>query len=286
MKRKTKGSSPYHALLLVLLLSTSQPLCVSAQTITQQRRPLIRSTSLGPGPSSTSDLGQPRRALDTNDTTDGLLVIEPVICPGPDCVQVEDVDYYLDSTGGTQYAALCYKPPYCVDYETSATTGGIRCPLYVWIDGTSHNDILEIPDKYFLREMVSRGFVSCVAKYDDSPSSYLEGCPSFHSKARDIFDPLQSGSLLSQLCQAGTHADCNVGLAVHGWGQGAHLAVLAADYVNVTASLQFGNGNLNGVLSVETNVSCVSSDNISPLLPPTRRRSIVGEEDQFFNRPT
>jgi hypothetical protein len=303
----TKYSLILYQALLALLLSSPPSSCVGAAHTTQQPAQTRRRT----------EHFQPlRRTLqsDTVDSTDAIetttvvtdsdrWLVEPVVCPGPDCVHIEEVQYYSDSTGGTQYAALCYKPPYCANSTKSSQstddesnpdtdTDTDRCPLYVWIDATSHNDILEIPDKYFLREMVSRGFVSCVAKYDDSPVSYLEGCPSFHNKARYIFDPNQSGSLLSQLCgEDGTnattaHADCNVGLAVHGWGQGAHVAVLAADFVNVTASLQFGNGNLNGVLFVETNVSCVSSENISPLLPPARRRSIVGEEDQFFNRPT
>lgn len=221
--------------------------------------------------------------LQDGEATEGLFA-EPVVCPGPDCVELDDVTYYSESTGYAQQPALCYKPPHCVN--DANTTGESGCPLYVWLDGTSQNEVLEIPDKYFLREMVDRGFVSCVAKYDDSPVSYLEGCPSFQKKAKDIFDPNQEGSLLSQLCRFGSHADCELGLAVHGWGQGAHLAVLAADYVEVTASLQFGNGNLNGVLFVETNITCVNSENINARLPPPRRRSIVGEEDQFFNRPS
>jgi hypothetical protein len=233
----------------------------------------------------------PRRALHENETSDTVATpVEPVVCPGPDCVELDDVDHYVDWTGLTQYSVLCYKPPYCGNHTDSDSTGGEGgCPLYVWLDGTSQNDVLEIPDRYFLREMVGRGFVSCVAGYDDSPVSYLEGCSSYHTKARDIFDPNQPGSLLSQLCPrngTASHADCATGLAVHGWGQGAHLAVLAADYAAVTASLQFGNGNLNGVLFVETNVTCVDSENINPRLPPPRRRSVVGEDDQFFNRPT
>jgi hypothetical protein len=202
-------------------------------------------------------------------------------CPGDNCLQIQDITSY-SSSDLTDYPVLCYTPKQC---SNSQQNGNNKCPLYVWIDGTSHNDIMEIPDKYFLREMVGRGFVSCVALYDDSPLSYaMEGCDGFRQKAYDIFGTTSSkNSLIDQVC--GIHADCTRGVAVHGWSQGAHIATLASEFVTVTAALLFGNGNRNTVsFLVDMDVSCMNAINIDPRLAPTRRRSIVGEEDFFFNQ--
>lgn len=199
--------------------------------------------------------------------------VDPPACPGTACSQIPGVTSYVDSTSSTTHEILCFKPPTCNG----------DCPLYVWVDGTSHNAILEIPDKYFVREMVARGYVSCVALYDDDALGYTGGCPSFRTKARDIFDPTRPGSLTNQIC--GVHADCNLGLATHGWSQGAHISALASEYVSVSGSLLFGNGNRNTYLFITTSVSCMNDVELGSTLPSTRRRSIVGEFDDYFDSP-
>lgn len=190
---------------------------------------------------------------------------------------ITSVINYMDSTGPTTHAIECYNPTICA---------GNNCPLYIWLDGTSHNAILDIPDRRFLTEMVDRGFVSCVALYDDGATGYLNGCSSFRTKARDIFDPARVGSVTNQIC--GTFADCSLGVATHGWSQGAHIAALASDYIDVTASLLFGNGNKNtytALFTFTTDVPCVNDSELTNL-SKARRRSIIGENDSFFDDPS
>jgi hypothetical protein len=152
------------------------------------------------------------------------------------------------------------------------------------VDGTSHSSsVVDIPDKFFMRQMVQREFVSCVALYDDSPLAYLKGCSSFQQKSHDIFT-----ALYNNVCN--TYADCdNSGLAVHGWSQGAHIATLASSVLPgiVTAALLFGNGNANSISSWDLiDLPCMNSQEVDPYLPPSRRRSIVGEKDFYFNKPS
>ena len=124
-----------------------------------------------------------------------------------ECEEITDVTSYTDSTSSTVHRVKCYKPTYC---------NTMSCPLYVWVDGTSQNAI-EPVDEYFLGEMVDRGFVSCVALYDDAATGYTGGCDSFRTKAQDIFDPNRGDlSLTGQIC--GVHADCNMGIATITFG--------------------------------------------------------------------
>ena len=56
-------------------------------------------------------------------------------------------------------------------------------------------------------------------------------CPGFEAKSEEIFGG--GDSVVSQLCD-GTNpiANCNLGIATHGWSQGAHLAVLGEKKVH------------------------------------------------------
>jgi len=87
---------------------------------------------------------------------------------------------------------------------------------------------------------------------DDSILDYNQGCDGFHRKSKEIFDNALSGSVTHQLCSDENvfghinhvPVDCNKGLVVNGWSQGAHVASLAGNYATslVTAGLFWGNG--------------------------------------------
>jgi len=137
-------------------------------------------------------------------------------------------------------------------------------------------------------------------------------CPGFKAKSEAIFGG--GNSVVSQLCDGPNPiANCDLGIATHGWSQGAHLAVLGergysllcfslitlwshtsifhiiyqyllsplgGNYESrVSASLLFGSGNDNSY-PLTGDLPCLDSGNL--LLPRERRRSIVGESDDFF----
>ena len=53
----------------------------------------------------------------------------------------------------------------------------------------------------------------------------------FNDKAQEIFDGTVADSVVNQMC-AGTNAlaNCDLGVASHGWSQGAHIAILGKAY--------------------------------------------------------
>ena len=57
--------------------------------------------------------------------------------------------------------------------------------------------------------------------------SNITGCDGFKDKSQEIFDGNIADSVVSQLCDGPNPiANCDLGIATHGWSQGAHLAVL------------------------------------------------------------
>ena len=78
-------------------------------------------------------------------------------------------------------------------------------------------------------------------------------------------------------------ANCDLGVAVHGYSQGAQLGSLAGNYdKRVSAALLFGNGNYHPYLRGD--YSCLNNENIA--LPRERRRSITGSNDGVFGDGT
>ncbi len=86
---------------------------------------------------------------------------------------------------------------------------------------------------------------------DDLAIKYTDGCNSFHKKSKKIFDASVTGSVLHQLCYDNDFGhrdyipvDCQLGVAVNGWSQGAHVASLAGNYAPslISAGLFWGNG--------------------------------------------
>lgn len=60
-----------------------------------------------------------------------------------------------------------------------------------------------------------------------SPVYKTTGCTGFKAKSQEIFDGNIADSVVSQLCDGPNPiANCDLGIATHGWSQGSHLAVL------------------------------------------------------------
>jgi len=160
----------------------------------------------------------------------------------------------------------------------------------MWIDGTEFvpSSYQTMPDQFYMMEMLQRGFIAVTVEYDDSVIDYASACEGnriwdfkgFTHKAREIFDGSVADSVISQLCDGpNAIANCRLGIASHGFSQGAHIAALGSNYEpRVSASLLFGNGNFNSYISAR--LECTDNDNIS--LPRERRRSISGDADRFF----
>eukprot|EP00986_Skeletonema_menzelii_P015218 scaffold11304_cov135-Skeletonema_menzelii.AAC.4 len=162
----------------------------------------------------------------------------------------------------------------------------------VYVDGTENAADIDERDSTYMVEMAKRGYIAVTVDYDDLAIKYTDGCNSFHQKSQKIFDASVTGSVLHQLCYENDFGhrdyipvDCQLGVVVNGWSQGAHVASLAGNYAPslVTA----GNSNWACGLSwstcmwcVHTDVSCMNSNYIS--LPKEKRRNISGDRDTFF----
>jgi len=211
-------------------------------------------------------------------------------CPWPDETSLANVrsGQYGSMTGDCFY--MYYDSSKC-DFEH-------KCPLYVYVDGTVNAEDLDDRDSTYMIEMAQRGFISVVVDYEDTVLSYRGGCDNFHQKSEKIFDASVTGSVLHQLCYENAFGhrehipvDCDLGVAVNGWSQGAHVASLAGNYAPelITAGLFWGNGNDNWACAlsyptcrfcVNTDVSCMNSNYVS--LPKEKRRNISGARDKFF----
>jgi len=140
--------------------------------------------------------------------------------------------------------------------------------------------------------MAANGYITVSVDYDDIGASYVNGCNrpgreprGFVAKSRAIFDINLPNSVANQVCNSDdtVPVDCTMGIATAGYSQGGHISVLARNYNPlVTGNLVLAHGNVNTANGGAFDVSCVNSDQLD--LPKERRRSIVGENDQFFGR--
>ena len=117
--------------------------------------------------------------------------------------------------------------------ELACDTGG--CPLYIWLDGSFDSNTHQRRDDIMQYEMLKRGFVAVTVGYDDSllrPSmacdttrGFLGKSQGLLDKAKAIFDENNDASAVSQLCDM-VEVNCDMGIATHGFSQGAQLASL------------------------------------------------------------
>jgi len=108
------------------------------------------------------------------------------------------------------------------------------CPLYIWLDGSFDSNTHQRRDDIMQYEMLQRGFVAVTVGYDDSLFRPSMGCDSTSGflgsqglldKTKAIFDEDNNDSAVSQLCNL-DEVDCDLGIATHGFSQGAQLASL------------------------------------------------------------
>jgi len=112
-------------------------------------------------------------------------------------------------------------------------------------------------------------------------------CEGLERKASIMFDPNDPTSCVSQVC-AQPKASCNLGLAVHGFSQGANLISLAK-YYDPLVSAAFEQGNGNAAIPPPDDMSrCMNyyqpdgSRNPLKALSSSQTRSVVGQNDEFF----
>ena len=88
-----------------------------------------------------------------------------------------------------------------------------------------------------MEQMASRGYVAVTVDYADDTLGYTSGCSGFNDKSSKIFNESNTGTVLHQLCRDTNNlfnhgpnvpVDCDMGVAVNGWSQGAHIAALGA----------------------------------------------------------
>ena len=114
------------------------------------------------------------------------------------------------------------------------------------------------PELMLLREMTARGFVSGFVTYPTEPY-YPQSNNQWHMKAQPIWQG--ASNALTVLC-ARAAVDCDRGIAVHGFSQGAGLASLAALYDSrVSAALLFGIGTC-----VQDESSCAQGNGVHTVL--------------------
>lgn len=112
----------------------------------------------------------------------------------------------------------------------------ILCHLSLWLNYDFPEDI-DDRDSVFMEQMAARGYVAVTVDYADSTLGYTSGCTGFNDKSSKIFNESNTGTVLHQLCRDTNNlfnhgpnvpVDCDMGVAVNGWSQGAHIAALGA----------------------------------------------------------
>ncbi|HEX6245777.1 MAG TPA: hypothetical protein VFZ61_32860 [Polyangiales bacterium] len=149
-----------------------------------------------------------------------------------------------------------------------------RHPLFVYLTGTRmHHDGPEA--RKLIEEMARRGFVSVSLDYENRAYAY---CNSMRAKAQCLFGKSGSASALSKLCQR-PNVDCERGIVVAGFSQGANLSALARNYEpRVAGALLLGHGHRAARFMDST--ACQAA--AATALDLSQTRSITGEADGFF----
>lgn len=149
-----------------------------------------------------------------------------------------------------------------------------RYPLFVYLTGTQMS-YQGIEAQALTRAMAERGFVAASVEYDNGAYAYCNG---MLSKAHCLFAASPSESALSKLC-ARANTDCDLGIVVAGFSQGANLASLAANHdARVKGAYLLGHGHKAGnhmevKPCMEASATKIDSRDV---------RSINGEHDGFF----
>lgn len=133
-------------------------------------------------------------------------------------------------------------------------------------------------NQYVTREMAKHAYAAVAVQYPQISNVDDR----FEEKARAVADSTNAHSAISMLL-AHEKVDASVGIAVGGYSQGTHIAVLAAKFNHgiSAAFLQSGGRPL-----VEGTFEICDSVNLPDHLPQSKRRYITGEADQYYAWPT
>lgn len=143
-------------------------------------------------------------------------------------------------TDDPYYQGYCYRTPmagYVPDSNTTASR-----PAYLHHVG-SGEDCTHVTVQHYLDGMTDRGFAAFCVHYPRSGLfQYIGGW--FDQKAQWIYSQTNPLNAINIVC-AQPRVDCELGIAVHGFSQGAHIASLSKKYEpRVTGILLFGAGCL------------------------------------------
>lgn len=175
-------------------------------------------------------------------------------------------------------------------------------PLYVYLPGTWQRTTGFIADLH-TKQMAKKGYYAVALGYPNH--GYPETCSlvkdlkfnrlstgskeGFKNKSKCLFEEKLNGSAMNIVCKQNS-VDCSQSaeFLVHGYSQGAQLALLAKNHDDrFKKALIMAGGNYN--LSVYTGEeglekgdyrSCLNIENTA--FRPTDIRSIIGVEDNFF----
>lgn len=149
-----------------------------------------------------------------------------------------------------------------------------RYPLFVYLTGTQMS-YQGIEAQALTRAMAERGFVSVSVEYDNGAYAY---CSGMQSKARCVFGKSDTESAVAKLC-ARANVDCEQGIVVSGFSQGANIAALSKNLEpRVRGAYLMGHGHKAS--NFMDSSSCQQAS--ATALTADELRSINGEHDGFF----
>lgn len=147
-------------------------------------------------------------------------------------------------------------------------------PVFVYMVGTTESFNNNGAEANAVSGMAARGFVAASIQYD---SGQFGNCTQISGKAKCIFNPASAASAISKLCTR-AKADCNKGVLVGGFSQGAVIATLARNFdARVQAAWGMGDGVTYSFFNLN---ACMANGNRS--LPSDHLRVVNGQSDQFL----
>eukprot|EP01084_Bolivina_argentea_P222729 376943_1 len=149
-------------------------------------------------------------------------------------------------------------------------------PLFIWLAGTSMSS-WGTDAQIYTNNMASNNVVGASVYYANN--NYPTSCTTFRSRAQLIFNNQSSTSAISVLC-ARTKVNCDLGVIVAGFSQGAQLGSMSANYAGnlITAVYEMGGGDR--VSGGNNFALCLGINSLS--LASNQIRSCVGEFDEYF----
>eukprot|EP01084_Bolivina_argentea_P144237 253128_1 len=180
----------------------------------------------------------------------------------------------------TTYFSTSYgKEPNYFSIKGYAPSGKSTYPLFIWLAGTTMNSWGN-DAQIFTTYVAERGFVGASVYY--SNGQYPTSCKGFQQKAELIYDTKNSLSAITKLCNL-TTVDCNKGVVVAGFSQGAQLASLAANYLGSMVKAVYEMSGGNAVTGTNDQFqSCMNLNTLS--FKQTQIRSISGQNDEYFGK--